>query len=662
MAILLGIDTGGTYTDAVLLDEAGPPPGIRAKAKALTTHADLSYGIGAAIDAVLSAADLAPDRIGLVSVSTTLATNALVEGRGGRVCLILIGFDEGALDRAGLGAALGSDPVVFIDGGHTPTGQRQAPLDVAAARAAVAIHSDCAAFAVIAHFGTRHPEDECAVREIAAASGRPVTCGHELAESLGGPKRALTCLLNARLIHLIAGLIGAVQGVLADRGISAPLMLVRGDGSLVSAEFARARPIETILSGPAASLVGAAHLTAADEAVVSDIGGTTTDIAILSGGRPTLSPDGARVGEHHTMVRAVEMTTHGLGGDSSVDVDETALEPRLHLGPGRLIPVSLLARDHPAEVHTALDRALEQPLPGRFDGRFLVRGAGRMSGGLTDAEERLHERLGDWPLPAVQVLSSRKEIAALKRLSARGLVRMAGFTPSDAAHVTGDHRAWDRHAAQKAADLMARHRTGAGRPAAPDGAAFAATVLEALVSRSATLLMDAALVHDGVGEGLASSRLARAALDGHAGAARIDIGLALPLIGLGASAPVYYPGIARRLGTEALIPPDADVANAVGAVAGRVRIVRRAVVSQPAEGLFRVHLAEAPGDFSDLPSARAHAFRALGEAARANAQNAGAAEIGLSENWEEQSATVEGRPVFVEAIAEVVASGRPQIA
>src|SRR5690606_39620123 len=102
------------------------------------------------------------------------------------------------------------------------------------------------------------------------------------------------------------------------RGISAPLMVVRGDGALVSAALARERPIETILSGPAASIAGASWLTGERDALVSDIGGTTTDVCLLRDGRPAIDPEGARVGAFRTMVEAVAMRTTRPGGDSEV--------------------------------------------------------------------------------------------------------------------------------------------------------------------------------------------------------------------------------------------------------------------------------------------------------------------------------------------------------
>ena len=411
MAKLLGIDTGGTYTDAVILDEdRGSGSGeVIATAKALTTRHDLSIGIGGAVEAVL-AEGIDPSEIALVSISTTLATNALVEGHGGRVCLILIGFDAGALERGGLNQALGSDPVIFLKGGHSATGSRQAPFDRDGLLDGLEQYRDqVQGFAVVAHFGTRDPVDEIAARDlIRDATGLPVTCGHELASALGGPKRAVTTVLNARLIGMISDLIQATREITKRHGISAPLMLVRGDGSLVSADFASARPIETILSGPAASLIGASWLTGVTDAVVSDIGGTTTDIAILRDGRPALRRDGARVGEHETMVEAVDMVTHGLGGDSAVRVDDGHRTSGVILGPGREIPVSLLAAEHPDVVPAILRAQIARPLPGTDDARFLIRNPDKPVDNLDAADTELLERIPVIPVPYAEAVRNRE--------------------------------------------------------------------------------------------------------------------------------------------------------------------------------------------------------------------------------------------------------------
>ncbi len=662
MALLLGIDTGGTYTDAVLMDQDARAPGIIAKSKALTTHDNLAVGIEGAINAVTRDTD--PAAIGMVSISTTLATNALVESKGGDICLLLIGFDEGALDRAGLRDALAGNPHAIIAGGHGANGVRQAPLDKDALRAAAVNARDVEGFAIVAHFGSRDPVDEIAARDlIRDETGLPVTCGHELSAELGGPKRALTAVLNARLIGMIDGLILAVQDTMTQTGIDAPLMIVRGDGSLVSADFARKRPIETILSGPAASLVGAAHLTGRADAVVSDIGGTTTDIAVMQHGRPLISPRGAAVGGHLTMVEAVAMTTSGLGGDSEVRVDETVMTPRVLLGPRRVVPLSRLAVETP-EVIAALDAQIASPLPGPHDGVFVLRtGRAPRGDGLRKLDRALLDRLGPVPVPAASVLRSQLDRSALNRLIAAGLAMKAGFTPTDAAHVLGDHTVWDLRAAELGAALMARRRTAAGQPVANGAQAVSRLVRDAVIRRSAEAVLAAVWAHDGLpARTVATDPVVAAALDGHQGVARVDLGLALPLVGLGAGAPLYYPGIAEMLGCEAVLPDAADVANAVGAVAGGVRLSFQAVLTQPSEGLIRVHLPDRVSDHPTLSAARDMASWALREHSTVAARDAGADAPELTEFWEERVATVENRKVFIEATLTVTATGRPRVA
>ena len=659
MAILLGIDTGGTYTDAVLYDEDRAEDRVIASAKALTTKDDLAIGIGGAVAAVLAQAQMEGAAVSLASISTTLATNALVEGQGRRVCLVFIGFDEADLGRAGLDDALAGDPAIVIPGGYKATGEERAPLDLdALADRLEPIFDSVDSFCVVAIFGGRNPSHEVAVRDmIRARYGKPVTCGHELSNALHGPRNAVTCVLNGRLIGMISDLIAATEVTLAAHGIAAPIMLVRGDGSLVSAEFAKLRPIETILSGPAASLIGAAELTGQTDALISDIGGTTTDIAVLRDGRPTLSAEGARVGGHRTMVDAVEMFTHGLGGDSQVRVDEQAFEGGLILGPRRSIPVSLLAIEHGAIVHEALDRQIRATIIGELDGRFLIP-VGVPGQGLSRAEEEILQELGDVPAPSDKIVTGRVRMSAMERLIARGYVRQCGLTPSDASHVLGLHSAWDDEAAQKAATLFARKRNRKGQLVASHAAALSQAVIDKLTRRSAEVLLEAALTKDGVSaEG---SPLIGAALDGHQGNARIDIGVDLPVIGLGASAATYYPAIATMLGAPSIVPKYAEVANAVGAVAGRIRIERTLIITQPQADAYRVHTVDDPPDFTDLEKAKAFAFETLRGNVIAEAEAAGAAEIESRVSYAEKAPDIGGQVMFIEGVVTAQATGRPR--
>jgi N-methylhydantoinase A/oxoprolinase/acetone carboxylase beta subunit len=661
--LLLGIDTGGTYTDAVLFSEES---GVVAKAKALTTRHDLVVGISGAVEAVLEQAKAPVSAISLVSLSTTLATNALVEGQGGRAGLVMIGFGPEDLKRDGLGEALGNDPVLFLPGGHNVHGH-ETPLDMSPLDAALPnLAQSVSSFAVAGYFAVRNPAHEQRVRDrIREVSHLPVTCSHELSSKLGGPRRALTTLLNARLVSMIDRLIGACEGYLDRRGIHVPMMVVRGDGALISAAEARLRPIETILSGPAASLVGARHLTGMDDAVVSDIGGTTTDVAILDKGRPRLDAEGAVVGGYRTMVEAVAMRTYGLGGDSEVRINDRGLTARLDLGPRRFLPLSLASTLHGDVVRTALERQLRASHVGRYDGRFAVRTGlpDHLASGLQPQEQALYDRITGVPLPLDQLMASTLQKATLDQLVGRGLVHISAITPSDAMHVLGRQDQWDREAARLGLELAARAKDGSGRPIADSAERLARMIVDRLTRQSCDAIMGACLAEDGVGAiDPAESLPVDRALLRRPGIVQFRIHLDRPLIGLGASAPVYYPAIANMLDTEQAIPFDADVANAIGAVVGQVRASATVFVTVPEEGIFIVG---GSGESVRL-LAEEEAFslareRAIGAALHA-AHLSGADEPAVTLAELIEAPEIEGQRKLVEARFTATATGRPRIA
>ena len=664
MAILLGIDTGGTYTDAVLFnDQIGS---VVAKAKSLTTRHDLAIGISGAVDRVIAQSKLAASSIELVSLSTTLATNALVEGQQRRIGLVMIGFGEADVKRAGLDVALGNDPVVLLDGGHTVTGDAAMPLDVAALEAWLSgAGSTVTGYAVAGYFSTRNPAHEISVRAvIRSRTHLPVTCSHELTNQLDGPRRALTCLLNARLVPLIDGLIAATDRFLEARGIKAPVMVVRGDGALIAADVARERPIETILSGPAATLVGAAFLTGSKDALVSDIGGTTTDIAVMKNGTPRLDPLGARVGGFQTMVQAVAMRTIGLGGDSEVRLVEEGLSITLELGPRRAMPVSLLAMDHRDMVHQALDRQLHAEVARPTDARFivpmLVTDAARA--GLSPAETALLAKIGNVPQAVDKVAETRTELGALARLVTNGLVMISALTPSDAAHVLGMHDIWDREAAKLAAELVARRRGGKGEVLFETAEHVAQAVINRLVRRSAEALIDVALDEDGFKLDRPSLHpLIIASLDKMRGVSSVRFDFNLPIIGVGASAPTYYPMIGELLGSETVMPEHADVANALGAVVGHVKITGESVILSPGSGRFRIHGPSSAHDFHDLEAAARAAVEGLRKDIALRAEAAGALDADIVIDRKDVSAFADGQDIFVESRITAVATGRPRL-
>ncbi len=666
MAYLLGVDTGGTYTDAVVLDEATDR--VVTSAKALTSRPDLAIGVGQAIDAAVAEASVAPAEIAMVSLSTTLATNALVEGQGGRVCLVFIGFEPAELGRAGLTEALRGDPVVVLAGGHSHAGGEKVPLDLAVLEAELGrLEPGITGFAVAASFATRNPAHEVAARDlIRRVTGKPVTCSHELSNALGGPKRALTAVLNARLIGMIARLIDACEGHLARIGVHARLMVVRGDGALVSAAVAREKPIETILSGPAASIAGASWLTGEKDALVSDIGGTTTDVCLLRDGRPMIDPQGARVGPYRTMVEAVAMRTWGLGGDSEVHVMD-GLNGGLRLGPRRLMPVSLLARQHPALVHKALDLALASDVPPEDAARFVLPLWATVPEGLDPREAAVAARLAGGPLRLNDAVRSRVEGPALLRLVGRGLAMIAGITPSDAAHVLGRVDAWDAGAAHKALTIFTRRRNGRGDKIGATAEALAQAIVDQLTAQTVDCLLEAAFAEDGqdfgeTGSNLAKHALTRAGLDRHRGVIEVDLRLGVPVIGLGASAASYYGAVGDRLHTRMIVPDHAGVANAIGAVVGQVAMQASGTVTSPGPGAFAVHLPDGPQRFASRESALEALESALTAQASASARNAGVEEIRLTVDRAIREVDIEGQPMFIEATVKVTAQGRPRIA
>lgn len=307
MNIVLGIDTGGTYTDAVLLDQSKTR--VLAKAKSPTTKNNLDEGIQASIQK-LNIAD--PSVIQKVVLSTTLATNAIVEGEGRPTGLVIIGAPPKG--------PLPTNHVVQIQGKVNIKGREVTPLDPNEIQTACeTLVSHVQAIAVSGMMSTRNAKQELTVKKaFQKRFDLPVVCGHELSSQLGFHDRTVTTILNASLIPIIVDFIAAVKKSLATVSITAPVFIVKGDGNLASLDFIREKPIETILSGPAASIIGALSLAGLSDGIVVDMGGTTTDSGIIQNNTLTLSPVGAQVGKWQTQIDSADLNTFGLGGDTQI--------------------------------------------------------------------------------------------------------------------------------------------------------------------------------------------------------------------------------------------------------------------------------------------------------------------------------------------------------
>lgn len=564
MKLTLGIDTGGTFTDVVILDPSNHQ--VRCKAKAPTTPEDLSIGIAEALDFLhgINYSD-----IQMVALSTTLATNSIVEGHGGRVGLLLIGYDEEIMHSEGLSANLPVETTCYLNGGHDVKGIQVHPLDLTKARQVITdIRDQVDAFAVSGYFSVMNPEHEIQIRNlIYGLADAPVVCGFELTSKLNALKRVSTAVLNARLLPVISRLMDSVVKVLSDRGISAPLMVVKGDGSLINEKYARSRPVETILSGPVASALGGHYLSGENSAIVVDMGGTTTDIAILERGRPWINPVGARVGGWQTCVEAADLRTIGLGGDSHIRVER---DRTLCVGPQRVIPLCKLAEDSPEIVRELEGASYAYPEVGdRRVTEFLLRSQTGEKGTLDQTERLILETLDDGPL-SLSKLRDRldQHLLPIERLESLGLLRRAGLTPTDLFWSEAIGIGGVGAAAQAGARIVAKQLGISEVDLLP-------IVTEYVVDKVAKEILDK-FITDEYGQSLfpappAWSYFVEQMLTmENAGNVSGTVRVELPIIAIGAPVEEFIPAVATKLGTRCVIPEHAEVGNAVGAIIASV--------------------------------------------------------------------------------------------
>ena len=670
----LGIDTGGTYTDAVIIDAAQR---VVAKNKSLTTGYDLTIGIGNALAGLPR--DLL-ESVNLAALSTTLSTNSVVEGRGAPVAILLPGYSEQQVAKSGLYDILERDRVTLLEGGHDALGAELAALDIERAAAAInAQRERVSAFAVSALFATRNPAHECALRQlIADLCAKPVACGHELATSLGAPRRALTAALNARMILYIQTLIESVETILRRRNISAPLMIVKGDGSLVNTDTALRQPVATVLSGPAASVIGACALSGRRDAIVVDMGGTTTDIAVVTGGKPELCEDGARIGEWQPMIEAIRVFSAGLGGDS-----EVRFKGKLALSQRRVVPISLLAHQFP-EVLPKLERQL-RAAPSPRNNRFALRlqKNDALLRQLTTVQRDAWDALQTGPIELESLADTdRARLRALAALERMGLVIYSGFTPSDATHLLGMSAHWDARAAELGAKIWARqmrHLYGCGDWAADDARAPCQQVFDLVGAQICRKLIEAALNQHGklpdANARNLTGLLTDIVLDGAARSAgqnksknentarplfQLEFAPGYPLVAVGGPARDYFPEVAARLGVELHLPPHAETANAVGAALGVVVQIAHVTVTQPEFGVFYLFHNQQPMRFEQLDAALNKAVEIATREAAGMAQAAGAASIEtrIHHAGNHVKHDIDGE-LFVSATVTATATGRP---
>jgi len=637
--LVLGIDTGGTYTDGVLLEYHARR--VLATHKSLTTKRDFSIGIERVIEHI-HIED--PSAIKMVSISTTLATNAIAEGKGKRVALLLIGYDPDLITSFKMEGQFATPHYYYFAGGHNLYGQEKEPLDLPAILAKVSeIKSRVDAIAVSSYFSPLNPEHENRVyRAVSSVCNLPIVLGHQLSTKLGSVERATTAALNASLLAVLRDFVIAVRRAMERRQIDAPLMVVRGDGTLMSDEFAAQTPVETIHSGPAASAIGGRFLTKLDDTLILDVGGTTTDIALIENGQVTVSEEGATVGTYKTSVQAANLLSIALGGDSHIALNR---EKVIAIGPERVVPLSHLSVQHP-EVMKRLKalsrRAWAQATPDWLEYWFLLREPQDDTMLQTAQQKDLVEFLRDGPKPVPEIVQHLNvlHVAQIntKELMRQEIIGKAGLTPTDLMHVEGRYDPWDTEAASLALQVFAHYQFRQ-----PDE-------LRQEVWRRITEMVVHAIVVFLTGKCLDLSE-GRASKDDTSKNGD-DIGrwffynslydthpqletrfqLRQPIVGIGAPASFFLQQVAEAFHTDLILPEHHQVANALGAIAGSIVVIEEILIypmlsSSGLEVLgYYVQTNDERREFEELEDALAEARslskeRALGAALRSGADN-----------------------------------------
>jgi len=531
MKYCIGIDTGGTYTDAVLLEnETGR---VVHWAKKPTTHHDVGIGVGNAMAALFSQEIQAAD-VECLAVSTTLATNAVVENRGARVGLFVLGYVRHF-----------KLPVVaniFLRGGHDISGKEEQPLDIENLIDTLqGLKNEVDSYAVCGAMSIKNPAHELVAEEaISLIDPKPVFCSHRVSSHTGMRERAATACLHARLQPLMVEFLASVQSSMHKVGLECPVIIICGDGRGVALDTVARRAAITMASGPAATARFGA--TAGEQmALVVDVGGTTTDVCMLKNGQPVMSNEGCRIGRWQTHVEAIDMYTAAGGGDSHLSCNHKG---RITLLPTRVQPLATTPGIPDPAGWLGCDNrnGLILPVPGIVDPDDPIISC------LTDKGPLTSEALARQSGMSGVTLEKR-----IERLLFLQKIAITGFTPTDALHVLGRLDIGNVEVATRGAEALA----------AQLGMTVESLCQQTLVRTEETIEK---IILDYLGRSIWGEQQATPFLNHMDNELfSIHFKLKLPLIGIGAAARAFLPGVASRLQTTVTFPDLFETGNAIGA-------------------------------------------------------------------------------------------------
>ncbi|MCQ2552932.1 MAG: hydantoinase/oxoprolinase family protein [Clostridia bacterium] len=632
MKIAIGIDTGGTCTDAVAYDYESQR--VIAKGKTLTTREDLSIGISKALDAlpqelIQSAA--------IVSLSTTLATNACVENKGGRAKLVLFGMTDELMQRLKVEEQYGIkkgyvrcvDTKSAADGSHIDEPNWEELFEEYSQWLSDVDYMACAEL-----YGptTGAPCEKKFKQFLKEKKNLDCVCADELTARIDVIQRGATALLNARLLPVVQEFIGIAVADIRKRGCDAPIMVVRSDGRLMSTDATKLKPVETILSGPAASILAGKAFTDKGNYMVVDMGGTTTDVSMVQNKETLTAKEGISIGGWKTSVDGVFVDTFALGGDSTIRF----IKGELTIDNRRCVSMCNAATRWPF-IKDQLKELFKAGYWGKFhmyECLYLVRMPKDLS--RYDEQERiLIDILKDGP-GTLHYLKEHRGldlyILDTKRLEDEGVIIRFGLTPTDFMHIKGDYTEFDAEASMLAAKCALFSALKPFEDA--DAMALADEVYDAVECKMYSNLVRILVTQDhsrALKNGL-SKELEHIIKDSwkvFKGEKRLAISsfkTDMVLLGMGAPTHVFLPKVAEALGTTCILPENAEIGNAIGAVMSEPYVKSSVTITQWDEGglSYLVHTPDGSFKYQNLGEATKLARKIAIEKAEKEARLRGA--------------------------------------
>ena len=664
----IGIDTGGTCTDAVAFDMSQGI--ILASAKSQTTHDHLEQGIGSSLDKLPE--DLL-HQASFLALSTTLATNACVENKGGRVFMIFIGVSEKVVRRSYRDYGFESlDDILFVEGNareNTEPGWELFEMEIAERLSGY----DSVAIAQMNAEENSGAYEQKAAELIRKHSSIPVVCAYHLFHDRNVIQRGASALLNARLLPVIDEFLEAVRCSMRLRNINLPVVIMRSDGSLMNESYARSHPVETLLCGPAASVMGGAYLGHYPKSVIIDMGGTTSDIALVRNDLPVRAEHGIQIGNWRTFVKGLYVDTFGLGGDSEICYHEN----ELFLSERRVMPLCILAGQHP-EIFRILDTLDEDYWKGHSKPMYsfyIFQKDIADNPRYSKEEQYLVQLLKQGPLSLAETASAlHTDLYKLNlhRLEDEGVILRSGLTPTDMMCIKGDFTLYDAKASRLAVAFLAKS-THHPQEEIPD-------LVYELVEKKLFKNLVRILLEDRFRKNkqyhyteeidlLAEEyfKLSRHASEESEYLIQPLFHSDAVLTGIGAPIHVFLPEVARLLGTSYFVPPEAGVTNALGAVIGDIRAEEIVQIKASYEmnseeettSGYYVYGSGQPQIFESYEEAVAYAKQIGESAGRAKALDRGAVEIShVLFREEQQNAMVYGMNMFLGAEIHVEVIGK----